>query len=83
MPASTIAELKRGEGREILVFGSHVLWNDLLTAGLVDELHLMIGSAVVGDGVPMFTGPRTELRLLDARVLDGSQLILATYAATD
>jgi dihydrofolate reductase len=75
-----IAALKRGDGREILVFGSHVLWNDLLTAGLVDELHLMIGSAFLGNGVPIFSGPRTGLRLLDARVLDGSQLILARYA---
>jgi dihydrofolate reductase len=76
-----IAELKRGEGRDIVMFGSHVLWNDLLQAGLVDELHLMIGSAFLGDGVPVFSGPRTGLRLLDARVLDGSQLILARYAA--
>ena len=76
-----IAELKRGEGRDIVMFGSHVLWNDLLKAGLVDELHLMIGSAFLGDGVPVFSGPRTGLRLLDARVLDGSQLILAMYAA--
>ncbi len=75
-----IAELKRGPGREILMFGSHVLWNDLLTAGLVDELHFMIGSAFLGDGVPLFTGPRTDLRLLEARVLDDSQLILAKYA---
>ena len=78
---AAIAELKRGPGREILMFGSHVLWNDLLTAGLVDELHLMIGSAFLGDGVPLFTGPRTGVRLLDARVLDDSQLILARYAA--
>jgi dihydrofolate reductase len=78
---AAIAELKRGDGREILMFGSHVLWNDLLTAGLVDELHFMIGSAFLGDGVPVFTGPRTGLRLLDARVLDGSSLILARYAA--
>lgn len=77
-----IAMLKDGPGREILVFGSHVLWNDLLKAGLVDELHLMIGSAFLGDGVAVFDGPRTGLRLLDARVLDGSQLILARYAAT-
>jgi dihydrofolate reductase len=76
-----IAELKRGKGRDIVMFGSHVLWNDLLQAGLVDELHLMIGSAFLGDGVPVFSGPRTGLRLLDARVLDGSQLILARYAA--
>ncbi len=78
---AAIAELKRGEGRDIVMFGSHVLWNDLLKAGLVDELHLMIGSAFLGDGVPLFAGPRTGLRLLDARVLDGSQLILARYAA--
>ena len=77
-----IAELKRGPGREIVMFGSHVLWNDLLIAGLVDELHFMIGSAFLGDGVPLFTGPRTGLRLLDAKVLDGSQLVLARYAAT-
>ncbi len=76
-----IARLKDAPGREILMFGSHVLWNDLLKAGLVDELHLMIGSAFLGEGMPIFSGPRTELRLLDARVLDGSQLILARYAA--
>jgi dihydrofolate reductase len=76
-----IAQLKAGPGREILMFGSHVLWNDLLQAGLVDELHLMIGAAFLGDGVPLFDGPRTDFRLLDARVMDGSQLILARYAA--
>jgi dihydrofolate reductase len=75
----TIADLKSGEGREILMFGSHVLWNDLLAAGLVDELHLMIGSAFLGGGVPVFSGTRTALRLLDARRLGDSQLILARY----
>jgi dihydrofolate reductase len=77
-----VRELKRGPGREILMFGSHVLWNDLLTAGLVDELHLMIGSAFLGDGVPVFTGPRTGLRLVEVRRLGDSQLIFARYAAT-
>lgn len=74
-----VAELKRASGREILMFGSHVLWNDLLLAGLVDELHLMIGSAFLGDGVPVFSGPRTDLRLMDVRRLGDSQLILAWY----
>ena len=78
-----VRELKGGPGREVLVFGSHVLWNDLLLAGLVDELHLMIGSAFLGDGVPVFRGPRTGLRLLDARQLGDSQLVLARYAANE
>jgi dihydrofolate reductase len=75
-----VANLKRARGREILMFGSHVLWNDLLRAGLVDELHLMVGSAFLGDGIPVFTGPRTGLRLLDVGQLGDSQLILARYA---
>ena len=80
---AAVRELKRAPGLEILVFGSHVLWNDLLVAGLVDELHLMIGSVFLGDGVPVFSGPRTHLRLLDVRQLSDSQLILARYAASD
>lgn len=78
-----VRELKRGPGREILMFGSHVLWNDLLTVGLVDELHLMIGSAFLGDGVPVFTGQRTAVRLLDVQQLGESELILARYATSE
>ena len=76
-----IAELKRGPGREILVFGSRTLWNDLLANGLVDELHLMIGAGVVGGGTPAFEGkPPVPLRLLGTRTWDGSSLVLARYA---
>ena len=79
-----VAALKEGPGREILIFGSHVLWNDLLAAGLVDELHLMIGAGIVGDGVRAFEGrPPGSLRLLDARAFDRSSLVLARYGAED
>ncbi len=78
-----VAELKSGPGREILVFGSHKLWNSLLAHGLVDELHLMIGAGVLGDGVPAFTGrPPVSLRLLGTRTWDGSSLVLTRYAVT-
>jgi dihydrofolate reductase len=76
-----VAALKRGPGRDILMFGSHILWNDLLAAGLVDELHLMIGPGVVGEGVRAFeVRPPGSLRLLDTRTFDGSSLLLVRYA---
>jgi dihydrofolate reductase len=78
-----IAELKRRAGKEIIVFGSRTLWNDLLSAGLVDELHLMVGPIVLGGGTPAF-GPAqaSPLRLLDTRRWDGSSNVLLRYAAS-
>jgi dihydrofolate reductase len=76
-----VTALKRGPGRDILMFGSHILWNDLLAADLVDELHLMIGPGVVGEGVRAFeVRPPGRLRLLDTRIFDGSSLLLVRYA---
>jgi dihydrofolate reductase len=61
-----IAELKGQPGKDILVFGSHTLWRDLLAHDLVDELHLMIGPVVLGAGTPVFDGPpKASLLLID------------------
>ena len=76
-----VAALKEGPGREILMFGSLVVWNDLLAGGLVDEMHFMIGAGVVGKGVRAFeTRPAGSLRVIGHRTFDGSSLLLARYA---
>lgn len=81
-----VEELKSSDGGDILTFGSMTLWNDLLAAGLVDELHLMVGAGAIGGGLPAFTVPyggqafAGELTLTEARQLDGSQNVLLTYA---
>ena len=77
-----IADLKRGDGGDILVFGSRTLWNDLLAAGLVDELHLMVGAVVLGGGTPAFQGDKvTPLRLIDTTSRKGSHNLLIRYDA--
>jgi dihydrofolate reductase len=78
-----IAELKRQTGKDILVFGSRTLWNDLLANDLVDELHLMIGPVVLGAGTPLFDGkPPASLRLIDTRTWEGSGIVLVRYDAS-
>jgi dihydrofolate reductase len=76
-----IGKLKNDSGGDILVFGSHTLWNDLLSRGLVDELHLMIGPGVLADGTRAFESrPPVRLRLVDTQTWDGSSLVLVRYA---
>jgi dihydrofolate reductase len=75
-----IAELKRQTGKDILVFGSRTLWNDLLANDLVDELHLIIAPVVLSAGTPLFKGkPPVSLRLIDTRTWDGSGNVLIRY----
>jgi dihydrofolate reductase len=75
-----VAELKRRPGREILTFGSRTLWNDLLAHNLVDELHLILGAAVIGAGTPIFGAkPPGRLRLAEVRRFDGSDNLVLRY----
>ena len=42
----------------------------------------MVGPALIGGGTPVYDGPsHVRLRLLESRVLDGSQLVLIRYEA--
>ncbi len=75
-----VADLKERPGKDILMFGSRTVWNGLLLAGLVDELHLMIGGSILGGGTPAFSaGQVKSLRLLDARRKPGSENLVLRY----
>jgi dihydrofolate reductase len=87
-----IAELKRGTGNDILIFGTRTLWSDLLAHGFIDELHLLVGPVCVGTGTPIFDEPiasahrpdrplesRQSLRLVDTRTWNGSGNVLVRY----
>jgi dihydrofolate reductase len=76
-----IAEAKEGEGGTLLVFGSMTTWNGLLAAGLVDELHIMVGAGLLVDGVPAFSvRPPGTMRLTGARQLGDSNIALLIYS---
>lgn len=75
-----LADLKRGEGVDLVIQGSSTLYPQLLAAGLLDRLTLMIfpvilggGKRLLGDGTPPGT-----MKLVDQRVSSGGNIV-ATY----
>jgi dihydrofolate reductase len=78
-----VADRKAGSGRDMLIFASHTTWNSLLAAGLVDELHLIVGATALGAGTPTFTTSVSGLRLLDAARLDNSDNCALRYTTAD
>jgi dihydrofolate reductase len=76
-----IAQAKEGEGGTLLVLGSMTTWNDLVAAGFVDELHVMVGGGVLIDGVPAFSDrPTGPMVLINARQLGDSNIALLVYS---
>ena len=75
-----LRKIKEGDGPHIVIQGSSTLYPQLLEAGLLDELTLMIAPVVLGQGKRLFgdgTPPRT-LRMTGHTVSDKGSII-ATY----
>lgn len=75
-----VASLREQDG-DTVVFGSQTVWTDLFARDLVDELHIMIGPALVAGDRPAFSGaPPTDLRLLGVRHHDDVGTVVLHYA---
>jgi dihydrofolate reductase len=74
-----VKELKATTEGDVVTFGSRITWNALLAAGLVDELHLIVGATALGAGTPIFTASAGGLSTAECRRLDGSDNVLLRY----
>lgn len=75
-----LAEVKHGDGPDLVIQGSSTLYPQLLAAGLIDRLTLMIFPLVLGPGKRLFGDgtPGATLTMIEQRVTPGGAVI-ATY----
>lgn len=78
--AAAVAELKKSEGRDLLIQGSSTIYPPLLSAGLIDRLLLMTFPVLLGHGKSIFDGTQAPagMKMTDDFVSD-SGVIFATY----
>lgn len=81
--AIAVAELKRREGRDLLIQGSSTLYVPLLAAGLIDRLVLITFPVVLGPGKRIFDGSQKPgaLKLVDSFVSPKGVVITAFESA--
>jgi dihydrofolate reductase len=75
-----VAQLKGGDGPDLLIQGSGTIYPALLSAGLLDRLTLLTFPVILGAGKRLFgegTPPRT-MRMVDQKV-SASGAVIATY----
>lgn len=75
-----VTDLKATDGGPLLIMGSASVFNQLLAAGLVDQVRLLVYPVVLRGELPLFSvAERTDLTLTDSQTFDGGVLGL-TYA---
>jgi dihydrofolate reductase len=78
--AAAVSDLKKSDGRDLLIQGSSTLYPPLLAAGLIDRLILMRFPVLLGAGKRIFDGSERPgaFKLVDHLVSD-TGVIFATY----
>ncbi|WP_446215602.1 RibD family protein [Micromonospora sp. IBHARD004] len=88
-PGAVLADLAARGVRRLMVEGGGAVHAQFLSAGLADELHLVVAPFFVGDGrAPRFVGdgrfpwhPGRRARVLEVRQID--DVVLTRYALSD
>ena len=62
-----VTSLKNQSGKDLIVYGGASFVSSLIKAGLIDEYHLFVNPAVLGDGRTIFNqvDGRRDLRLVN------------------
>jgi len=73
-----VKKLKTMDGGDIITYGGAGFASSLIKAGLVDEYHLFINPAALGNGMPIFREleGRLNLKLVKAQAFEGDIVVI-------
>jgi dihydrofolate reductase len=73
-----ITKLKKQDGKDIIAYGGASFVSALIKHGLIDEFHLFINPAAIGNGMPIFSqlGRKQELALVQSGSFDCGIVVL-------
>lgn len=79
--ADEVAALKAQPGKDIWLFGGGSLFRSLVAEGLVDSVEIAVVPVLLGEGVPLMSGPmrQTPLALTRHTVYPTSGIALLEY----
>lgn len=77
---AALAEIRNGDGPDLVIQGSSTLYPQLLAAGLIDRLTVMTFPVVLGSGKRLFGDgtPARSMRMVEHQVSEGGNVV-ATY----
>lgn len=81
--AAEVRKLKKGEGSNMVIFGSGSIVSQLAQEGLIDEFRIVINPIILGGGKSMFSGVtgRPSLRLTKTRAFKNGNVLLCYVPA--
>ncbi|MFD1144255.1 dihydrofolate reductase family protein [Larkinella insperata] len=73
-----ITKLKEQEGQDIIVYGGATFVSALITHNLIDEYHLFVNPAAIGNGMPIFRelDGQKPLTLVKSKAFDCGIVVL-------
>jgi dihydrofolate reductase len=77
--ADEIANLKKQNGKDILVFGGAGFVSSLIKEGLIDEYHLIINPTAIGNGMTIFNSLDSVRKFtpIQAKLYPGGKTVLS------
>jgi len=77
--AEELFEMKKQQGKDMVIFGSGEIVSQLAKAGLIDEYRIILNPVILGNGNPLFKNIAGKINLKPEKVIKLKSGVLILY----